>query len=93
MPLVRRGIAGHFTSSASRPLYLDGRRLAHAILNLVLQLPRIIELAPLGIPAEHQIFDHCQQLNHGDVELFYNADALGVFKLVFNCYNNALPTL
>jgi hypothetical protein len=67
--------------------------LVQTLLDEIRILVTLIELAPLGIPAEHQIFDHCQQLNHGDVELFYNADALGVFKLVFNCYNNALPTL
>jgi hypothetical protein len=37
-------------SAGCRPLDLDGRWLAHAILDRVLQLTPVIELDPLGLP-------------------------------------------
>lgn len=49
--------AGH---RGSRQFYLDGQRLANVLLNLIIQLSRLIKLDPHGIPAEFQVFLCCQ---------------------------------
>jgi len=69
---------GHFTYSASIPLYLylDRQRLAHAVFYMVPWLPRLIELILLGMPVKHWVFDPCQKLSRGDMEFSYNDDVL-----------------
>ena len=93
-PFVRGDIAQHFAPVMSRPLNLDGQGLIHAILNPVLWLPRLIELDPLGVPAECRVLNHCQQLSHVGVEVSYDADTLKVggvksaLKLLQQCLTN-----
>ena len=62
-------IAGHFSSAGCRPLDLDGRWLAHAILDRVFQLTPVIELNPLGIPIKGRVINSLQQFCHGGMEL------------------------
>jgi len=66
---VGGNIAGHFSSTGCRPLHLDGRQLAHAILNRFFWLTPVIELNPLGIPIKGGLVDSLQQCGHGGTEL------------------------
>ena len=45
----------HLSSIGGRPSDFDGRRLAHVILNQVLQSAQFVNIDPLGIPAKRRI--------------------------------------
>jgi hypothetical protein len=66
---VRGDIAGHFSSTWCRPLDLDGRWLAHVILDWVFLSTPVVELDPLGIPIKGELVNSLQQFTHGGAEL------------------------